>query len=38
MIQNGGAACVSLMNLTGFTQTIDNGTTVVTVSEVEEEI
>ena len=37
-VQNDSTAHVSLVNLTGFTQTIDNGTTVGTVSEAEEEI
>ena len=37
-VQNDSTAHVSLVNLTAFTQTIDNGTTVGTVSEVEEEI
>ena len=31
-------ANVSLVNLAGFTQTIDNGTTIHTISEIEEEI
>ena len=37
-VQDDGTAHVSLANLTGFTQTIDSGTTVGTVSEVEEEV
>ena len=37
-VQNDSTAHVSLVNLTGFTQTIDSGTTVGTVSEVEEEV
>ena len=37
-VQNDSTAHVSLVNLTGFTQTIDSGTTVGTVSDVEEEI
>ena len=37
-VQDDGTAHVSLVNLTGFTQTIDSGTTVGTISEVDEEI
>ena len=37
-VQNDSIAHVSLVNLTRFTQTIANGTTVGIVSEVEEEI
>ena len=37
-VQDDGTAHVSLVNLTGFTQTIDSGTAVGVVSEVEEEI
>ena len=37
-VQDDRTADVSLVNLTGFTQTIDSGTTVGTISEVDEEI
>ena len=37
-VQDDGTVHVSLVNLTGFTQTIDGGTTVGTISEVDEEI
>ena len=36
-VQDNGIAHVSLVNLTGFTQTIDSGTTVGTLVEVDEE-
>ena len=37
-VQEGGTACISLVNLTGFTQTTDSGTSLGTVAEVAEEI
>ena len=38
IVQHDDTAHVSLVNLTGYTQTIDSEITVGTVSEVEEEI